>query len=78
MRLAGERETLGLYLTGHPLARFESGLARFVSHRIGDLVSDRPVAGLESVRFGAGKRGDGGRTHRRGEEARPARDRDAR
>jgi DNA polymerase III subunit alpha len=55
VRLAGERETLGLYLTGHPLARFESSLARFVSHRIGDLVSDRPVAGLDSGRFGAGK-----------------------
>jgi len=55
VRLAGERETLGLYLTGHPLARFESSLARFVSHRIGDLVSDRPVAGLDGGRFGAGK-----------------------
>jgi DNA polymerase-3 subunit alpha len=55
VRLAGERDTLGLYLTGHPLARFESGLARFVSHRIADLVSDRPLPGLESVRFGAGK-----------------------
>ncbi len=55
VRLAGERETLGLYLTGHPLARFEQGLARFVSHRIGDLVSDRPVAGLETPRFGGGK-----------------------
>jgi DNA polymerase III subunit alpha len=55
VRLAGERDTLGLYLTGHPLARFESSLARFVSHRIGDLVSDRPVAGLDSGRFGAGK-----------------------
>ncbi len=55
VRLAGERETLGLYLTGHPLARFESALARFVSHRIGDLVSERPVAGLEPGRFGAGK-----------------------
>ncbi|HEY0768295.1 MAG TPA: DNA polymerase III subunit alpha [Steroidobacteraceae bacterium] len=55
VRLTGERETLGLYLTGHPLARFESSLARFASHRIGDLVSDRPVAGLESGRFGAGK-----------------------
>src|SRR4029077_13735802 len=41
VRLTGERETLGLYLTGHPLARFEAGLSRFVSHRIGDLVSDR-------------------------------------
>ncbi len=55
VRLAGERETLGLYLTGHPLARFEAGLPRFVSHRIGDLVSDRPVAGLEAPRFGGGR-----------------------
>jgi DNA polymerase-3 subunit alpha len=55
VRLAGERETLGLYLTGHPLNRFESALAHFVSHRIGDLVSDRPIAGLESPRFGGGK-----------------------
>ncbi|HEY1874348.1 MAG TPA: DNA polymerase III subunit alpha, partial [Steroidobacteraceae bacterium] len=52
VRLAGERETLGLYLTGHPLARFESALPRFVSHRIGDLVSDRPLPGLETGRFG--------------------------
>jgi DNA polymerase III subunit alpha len=52
VRLAGERETLGLYLTGHPLGRFEAGLPRFVTHRIGDLVSDRPVAGLEAGRFG--------------------------
>ncbi|HTT44249.1 MAG TPA: DNA polymerase III subunit alpha [Steroidobacteraceae bacterium] len=55
VRLAGERETLGLYLTGHPLARFEAALPRFVSHRIADLVSDRPVAGLEAPRFGGGR-----------------------
>ncbi len=55
VRLTGERETLGLYLTGHPLARFEASLPRFVSQRIGDLVSDRPVAGLESGRFGGGR-----------------------
>ena len=55
VRLAGERETLGLYLTGHPLSRFESALPRFVSHRIGDLVSDRPLPGLEAGRFGGGK-----------------------
>jgi DNA polymerase-3 subunit alpha len=55
VRLTGERETLGLYLTGHPLARFEAALPRFVSHRIGDLVSDRPVAGFEAPRFGGGK-----------------------
>jgi DNA polymerase-3 subunit alpha len=52
VRLTGERETLGLYLTGHPITQFESGLARFVSHRIGDLISDRP---METVRFGGGK-----------------------
>jgi len=43
-RLAGERETLGLYLTGHPIARLEQHLPRFVSHRIGDLLSERPYA----------------------------------
>jgi DNA polymerase-3 subunit alpha len=55
VRLTGERETLGLYLTGHPLARFEASLPRLVSHRIADLVSDRPVAGFEPGRFGGGK-----------------------
>src|SRR5579863_7123576 len=55
VRLAGERETLGLYLTGHPLNRFEPALARLVSHRIGDLVGERPVVGLEPGRFGGGK-----------------------
>ena len=55
VRLTGERETLGLYLTGHPLTRFEASLPRLVSHRIGDLVGERPVAGLEPGRFSAGK-----------------------
>jgi DNA polymerase III subunit alpha len=55
VRLTGERETLGLYLTGHPIGRFESGLARLVSHRIGDLISDRPLSGMEGPRFGGGK-----------------------
>jgi len=44
LRLAGERETLGLYLTGHPIDRVEQHLPRFVSHRIGDLLSERPFA----------------------------------
>jgi DNA polymerase-3 subunit alpha len=52
VRLAGERETLGLFLTGHPIGQFEAGLPRFVTHRIGDLISDRP---MEPVRFGGGK-----------------------
>jgi DNA polymerase III subunit alpha len=55
VRLAGERETLGLYLTGHPLGRFEASLARLVSHRIADLVGDRPMPALEPGRFGAGR-----------------------
>ncbi len=42
IRLAGERETLGLYLTGHPINRYEKDLARFVSGRIADVISDRP------------------------------------
>jgi DNA polymerase-3 subunit alpha len=44
LRLAGERETLGLYLTGHPIDRVEQHLPRFVSHRIGDLLSERHFA----------------------------------
>jgi DNA polymerase-3 subunit alpha len=45
VRREGERDTLGLYLTGHPMDAFESGIARFVSHRLGDLVSERPAGG---------------------------------
>jgi DNA polymerase-3 subunit alpha len=55
VRLTGERETLGLYLTGHPIGPFESGLARLVSHRIVDLISDRPIGGMDGPRFGGGK-----------------------
>ncbi len=52
VRLSGERETLGLYLTGHPIAQFEPVIPRLVSHRIGDLISDRP---METARFGGGR-----------------------
>jgi DNA polymerase III subunit alpha len=55
VRLAGERETLGLYLTGHPAKPFTPLLARVASHWIGDLVSERPSSGPEPVRFGGGK-----------------------
>ncbi len=44
-RLAGERETLGLYLTGHPINEFEADLGHFTNGRIVDLVSAEPVAG---------------------------------
>jgi DNA polymerase-3 subunit alpha len=43
VRLAGERETLGLYLTGHPINRFESDLPRFGAARIADLLSEKPM-----------------------------------
>jgi DNA polymerase-3 subunit alpha len=36
-RLAGEKETLGLYLTGHPIARFALELERMTSARLVDL-----------------------------------------
>ncbi|HEY5102864.1 MAG TPA: OB-fold nucleic acid binding domain-containing protein, partial [Steroidobacteraceae bacterium] len=54
LRLAGERDTLGLYLTGHPIDRVAQELSRFVSHRIGDLVSERPFA-QPGRGFGAGR-----------------------
>ncbi len=51
VRLQGERETLGLYLTGHPIERFEADLPRFAAQRIGDLISEKPVS------VGEGERG---------------------
>ena len=41
-RLAGERDTLGLYLSGHPIIEFEEDLQHFVSGRIGDLINNEP------------------------------------
>ncbi len=50
-RLAGERETLGLYLTGHPIARFERDLAQLVGVRIRDLAGEARPAGGEGERW---------------------------
>jgi DNA polymerase-3 subunit alpha len=44
VRLAGERETLGLYLTGHPIAEYEQELRQLVPARIVDLGGPRPTA----------------------------------
>jgi DNA polymerase-3 subunit alpha len=41
-RLAGERETLGLFLTGHPIAPYEADLRQFASGRIAEFLGDRP------------------------------------
>ncbi|MFC1684272.1 DNA polymerase III subunit alpha [Pseudomonadota bacterium] len=37
LRLQGEKETLGLYLTGHPIGRYEAELGSIVTARIGKL-----------------------------------------
>ncbi len=55
LRLSGERETLGLFLTGHPIQRFESDLKRLVNGRIADLVSERPPSDGEGQRYNGGR-----------------------
>jgi len=49
-RLAGEKETLGLYVTGHPIDEYESEVRRMAPSRIADLRPDgsatQRVAGL--------------------------------
>ena len=50
VRLQGERETLGLYLTGHPIERFEADLPRFAAVRIGELISEKPVSSGDGER----------------------------
>ncbi|MCK9531145.1 MAG: DNA polymerase III subunit alpha [Gammaproteobacteria bacterium] len=62
-RLQGEKETLGLYLTGHPINQYLDELKRFTSCRIADLKPQRKqnvvVAGLVvGVRTMQNKRGD--------------------
>ncbi len=61
-RLAGEKDTLGLYLTGHPIDEYEHELKRFVATRIVDLKPSREpqrVAGLVvAMRTMKSKRGD--------------------
>ncbi|MDR9469091.1 DNA polymerase III subunit alpha [Marinospirillum sp.] len=61
-RLAGEKETLGLYLTGHPIDEYEDELRRFVGRKISSLQPSRDaqrVAGLVvAFRTMKNKRGD--------------------
>ena len=51
VRLEGERDTLGLYLTGHPFEEFETEIRPIISGRIADVTGDRPVATNEGFRF---------------------------
>ncbi len=55
IRLAGERETLGLYLSGHPIDRFETELPRIVSGRLQDFVDEKPPAAGEGGRYYGGR-----------------------
>ncbi len=61
-RLGGEKDTLGLYVTGHPIDEYEAELQRFIRHRIVDLRADRSsqtIAGLVvAMRTMKTKRGD--------------------
>ena len=52
--LAAERETLGLYLSGHPIAEFEQDLGNFVSARIGALISEQPESAPTKTYGGQG------------------------
>ena len=45
-RLAGEKETLGLYLTGHPITRYEPELKKITNARLSEL---RPSSGQTQV-----------------------------
>ena len=61
-RLEGEKETLGLYVTGHPIDDYETELRQFVPNRINDLKADnntQTIAGLVvNLRTMRNKRGD--------------------
>jgi len=62
-RLTGEKDTLGLYLTGHPIDEYESELKHFISKRIVELQPARgqtqKMAGLVvEIRLKKTKKGD--------------------
>jgi DNA polymerase-3 subunit alpha len=54
-RLAGERETLGLYLTGHPITPYEPDLKFLVSARLLDVGGPKPTATAGERGFSFGK-----------------------
>ena len=61
-RLAGEKDTLGLYLTGHPIDEYETELRHFISKRIVELQPMRgqtqKMAGLVDLRLKKTKKGE--------------------
>jgi len=62
-RLGGEKETLGLYITGHPIDEYEAEIRKFAATKIADVRADKAgtqkLAGLIiSTRTMKTKRGD--------------------
>jgi len=56
VRLAGERETLGLFLTGHPITEYERELQPIVSGRIAEVGGAKPVGAGEGNAWRGGGR----------------------
>ncbi len=54
-RLAGERETLGLFLSGHPITPYEPDLKFLVSSRLADVGGPRPPVVEGARSWSAGK-----------------------
>jgi DNA polymerase-3 subunit alpha len=54
VRLANERETLGRFLSGHPMESYEAELQRLVSARLGDLASEPAPTG-DAPRWSGGR-----------------------
>jgi DNA polymerase-3 subunit alpha len=55
IRLANERETLGAYLSGHPMDIYEAELPRLVSARLGDLAREPAPTTGEGPRWSGGR-----------------------
>ncbi|MFQ5660621.1 MAG: DNA polymerase III subunit alpha [Gammaproteobacteria bacterium] len=58
-RLMAEKETLGFYLEGHPITRYEEELASIVTMRLRDIKSGHVIAAgyIENLRTRSGSRG---------------------
>jgi DNA polymerase-3 subunit alpha len=55
-RLQGEKETLGLYLTGHPIERYRQEISCIVTARLADLNLNEPMEQTMGSRRRAGRR----------------------
>ena len=51
-RLAQEKVTLGLYLTGHPITRFEADIAAFITDRLGPLAEKHDRSDAPETSYG--------------------------